>query len=62
MLAIRVLIVEDDGKGFEIKNDESFGIGLMNIESRIKMINSSFIIESEPGKGTTIRIRTPLNE
>jgi len=57
-----VLIVEDDGKGFEIKNDERFGIGLMNIESRIKMIHSNFIIESEPGKGTTVRIRTPLNE
>jgi len=57
-----VLIVEDDGKGFEIKNDESFGIGLMNIESRIKMINSNFVIESEPGKGTTIRIRIPVNE
>lgn len=56
-----VLIVEDDGKGFERKDKQDFGIGLMNIESRVKMIKSSLDIESEPGKGTTIRIRTPLN-
>jgi len=56
-----VLIVEDDGRGFELKDNQGFGIGLMNIESRVKMIKSNFDIDSEPGKGTTIRIRTPLN-
>lgn len=57
-----VLIVEDDGKGFEVANDSDFGIGLMNVESRVESINATLDVESEPGKGTTIRIRTPLNE
>lgn len=56
-----VLIVEDDGKGFKLTDDGNFGIGLMNIESRIKTINATLDIESEIDKGTTIRIRIPLN-
>ncbi len=56
-----VMIAEDNGKGFITHNNEGFGIGLMNIESRTKTINATLNIESEPGKGTIIRIRTPLN-
>jgi signal transduction histidine kinase len=57
-----VLIFEDNGKGFEVLENANFGIGLLNVESRVKSINATLDIESELGKGTTIRIRTPLNE
>jgi signal transduction histidine kinase len=57
-----VLIFEDNGKGFEVLENANFGIGLLNVESRVKSINATLDIESEQGKGTTIRIRTPLNE
>ena len=56
-----VLIVEDNGKGFQTSDDGSFGIGLMNVESRVNLIHGTLDIETELTKGTTIRIRTLLN-
>lgn len=55
-----VLIVEDDGKGFEVEKAAS-GIGMLNIESRVKAMHGQMDVESAPGEGATIRIRVPLN-
>jgi signal transduction histidine kinase len=55
-----VLIAEDDGCGFEVTEIDGLGIGLMNIESRVKSINAHLDIESELNKGTTIRVRIPV--
>ena len=55
-----VLIAEDDGCGFEVTDIDGLGIGLMNIESRVKSINAHLDIESELNKGTTIRVRIPV--
>lgn len=48
------LSIVDDGKGFDIANDEIGGIGLKNMKDRAKLIKSKLIIESELGKGTKI--------
>ncbi len=56
-----VLVFEDNGKGFDAKA-ASRGIGMMNIESRVKAMDGEIDIESAPGKGTTVRIRIPVNE
>jgi signal transduction histidine kinase len=57
-----VLMVEDDGKGFnpEELNQESEGIGLLNIETRARTLNGEFLIESITGKGTLISIELPV--
>ncbi len=57
-----VLMVEDDGTGFETKenNQENPGIGLINIKTRTRSLNGEFIIESQKEKGTTISIEIPL--
>jgi signal transduction histidine kinase len=57
-----VLMVEDDGRGFQHQsnNPEEFGIGLTNIETRVRTLNGEFIIESRENKGTTASIEIPL--
>jgi two-component system NarL family sensor kinase len=50
----------DDGKGFNPKTI-SHGAGLMNIESRLQLIQGTMSIESEIGKGTTTLINIPLH-
>lgn len=45
--------IEDNGKGFNIKTAKR-GLGLKNIENRIRVLNSKLIITSVIGKGTTL--------
>jgi len=54
-----VLMIEDNGKGFDIDNKAlGLGKGLLNIRERSILLNGSFDVESIPGVGTTIRIKT----
>lgn len=50
-----VLMIEDNGKGFDTKNT-LLGMGLRNIESRVLYINGILHIDSGLGNGTTITI------
>lgn len=57
-----VLIVEDNGKGFEFNDPSSRnGIGLMNITSRAKAIHGEVNYEPSPEQGTVATIRAPLD-
>ena len=51
-----IIVVKDDGQGFEIENDDYLGIGLSNIKSRIKLINASASFISKLGQGTILTI------
>ncbi len=59
------LVVDDNGKGFskdapiQYGNNGS-GKGLYNMHERAELINGKFILESEPGKGTTVKVLTNL--
>ncbi len=56
------VIVEDDGVGFDVNNLlEKSGLGLREIEVRVKSMNGDFTIDSGRGVGTTINIDIPLN-
>jgi PAS domain S-box-containing protein len=60
-----VLIIEDDGKGFEQENvnrGSSPRLGLLGMRERIAMIHGSLEIERKPGDGTTLIIHVPLND
>jgi len=51
------LIVEDDGKGFDInKIKNKKGLGIQNIESRVAYLNGTINWDSKNGNGTTINI------
>jgi PAS domain S-box-containing protein len=59
-----VLEVNDDGVGFEVPAQWaelalSDHIGLIGIRERAEMIKAKLEIQSEPGKGTSVRVRVP---
>jgi len=55
------LMVNDSGVGFDIEAvKESGGLGLLSMEERLKLLNGTFSVESQPNRGTTIHARVPL--
>jgi len=50
----------DNGRGFDtstLNREDTEGMGLSNIETRVKSIEGVFILESSPGKGTSALIK-----
>lgn len=58
-----LLIVDDDGEGFDPKSAtiRGRGIGLIGMKERAQMIGGSMEIESGIGHGTTLYIKAPMN-
>ena len=61
-----IVMVKDEGKGFDTKiveersiNIES-GRGLFNMYERTEYINGSLEIDSRPGKGTIVKLNVPI--
>ncbi|PWG04601.1 sensor histidine kinase [Polaribacter aquimarinus] len=54
-----ILIVEDNGVGFA-KGKSKKGIGLLNISSRLDMVNGDVNFEPSPKSGTLVTIKIPL--
>jgi signal transduction histidine kinase len=53
--------IKDDGKGFLVQPAKgSHGLGLMNINNRIQLMNGQIAVESSPGTGTSIYIQIPI--
>jgi signal transduction histidine kinase len=50
--------VQDDGTGFDAKQVR--GLGLIGMEERIAHVGGSFEIDSEPGRGTELRVELPV--
>jgi signal transduction histidine kinase len=53
------VMITDNGKGFELSNFQSNGMGLMNIAERITLINGELDIQSIINKGTQITLSVP---
>ncbi len=50
----------DNGRGFDTSRlslEDNKGMGLSNIETRVKSVDGVFILESNPGKGTSALIK-----
>lgn len=57
-----VLVIKDDGKGFDtniLKHSEKMGMGIRNIQSLAITLKGSMKLGSQPGIGTTIEIKIP---
>ncbi|MBQ0909097.1 hypothetical protein KBJ98_10320 [Flavobacterium sp. F-328] len=53
------LCLQDDGKGFDVKNEKGLGIGLSNIKKRIQLIGGTHKLESNEN-GTKLIIEISL--
>ena len=55
------LMVNDQGRGFDIEAArQGRGLGLANMQERVKLLNGAISIESKPSGGTSIRVKIPL--
>jgi PAS domain S-box-containing protein len=60
-----VLIIEDDGKGFDPESGRrngasGKGLGLVGMRERTALLGGALEIESRPGEGTTVYARVPV--
>jgi signal transduction histidine kinase len=61
-----LLIVEDDGAGFDVKAvvdapDARGRLGLIGMQERVEMLGGDLEIESATGAGTTVFVRIPIS-
>ena len=56
--------IQDNGRSFQVQRvtDSRSGkhLGLLGMRERLEMVGGKFIVESSPGKGTTIQARIPF--
>jgi signal transduction histidine kinase len=56
-----LLIVADDGTGFDLRVASSkMTLGLLGMKERVAMINGKHEIVASPGSGTSISIEVPI--
>jgi PAS domain S-box-containing protein len=56
------LAVNDYGVGFDLRvARKSRGLGLTRMEQRVKLVKGTFLIDSQPEKGTTVHVSVPLS-
>jgi signal transduction histidine kinase len=53
-------VIEDDGRGFA-PDDIHDGLGLLGMRERLALLNGTLIIESAPGRGTTLVAEVPVS-
>jgi signal transduction histidine kinase len=53
-----LLTVQDDGSGFDAHRVR--GLGLLGMEERVRHLGGLFEIDSQPGRGTSLRVELPL--
>ena len=55
------LVIADDGQGFNLaKARDVGGLGLISLDERVRLIGGSLTINTEPQRGTEVRVQVPL--
>ena len=58
--------IKDDGKSFNVERalhaHDGKHLGLLGMRERLEMVGGKFIVESSPGKGSTIRAEIPIRQ
>ena len=57
-----VLVITDNGRGFDPAHARAGGHGLRNLQSRAEALGGSLVVHSRPGAGTTLEARIPVGE
>jgi signal transduction histidine kinase len=55
------LCVQDNGIGFEV-DSTSGGLGLPGMRERTTQLNGTLEFDSNPGEGTRVTLKVPLND
>jgi signal transduction histidine kinase len=55
-----LLIVVDDGTGFDVQAAWGKGLGLVSMGERVEAIGGTFEIHSRPGEGTRVHVSLPV--
>ena len=57
------LSIADNGKGFDKqKVTDKRTLGILGMKERVNMINGVYKINADPGKGTEVLVKIPLNK
>jgi PAS domain S-box-containing protein len=55
------LVIADDGKGFSLTEARALGgLGLISLDERVRLVGGSLEINTEPQRGTEVRVQVPL--
>jgi signal transduction histidine kinase len=60
--AALVLVIADNGCGFDVTSVDGEGNGLPNMHRRLEDIGGTLAITSQPGNGTTVRLVVPREQ
>ncbi len=52
--------VKDNGKGFNVDQTKEGHFGLKNMEERVKKLGGTFVLDTVPDHGTSIKVSLPL--
>jgi two-component system, NarL family, sensor kinase len=56
-----VLVIENAGDGFELEDAKGKGgLGLVSMDERVRLVDGTFSIQSQPETGTRVEVRVPL--
>jgi signal transduction histidine kinase len=55
-----LVVIEDDGRGFDPAQTQAAGLGLLGMNERVELLDGTFQVEAEPGAGTTLIVELPL--
>jgi signal transduction histidine kinase len=55
-----LVMIEDDGRGFDPAASRDGGLGLLGMRERVELLDGSFQVEAEPGRGTTLIVSLPM--
>ncbi|MDC3416118.1 sensor histidine kinase [Aquibacillus salsiterrae] len=55
-----LIVVKDNGKGFDVKKKKENSFGLLGMRERVEMLDGDWTIRSVIGEGTTILFQIPL--
>ena len=55
-----LVVVEDDGRGFDATRPTAEGLGLLGMRERVELLDGSFKLEAAPRAGTTLIVELPL--
>ncbi len=54
------LMVRDEGRGIQLPQTDTGGLGLISMRERVRLIGGTLSIRSAPGQGTQVTAEVPL--